>query len=161
MTWQELINHFTALMSSWSWSCEIMYHAFPTFLHDKKLVNNSYSFQQVYTLLPTNSNCLHGVVRDETRKYSSTHHFKPNDKYLNRWLPPIHTYKSYFGLLTCLYMYVHWLVLICHCPHLTTCIMAGQTWKFCESNTWSPLSYLNLKTCPLWKVQTDPDLPYS
>ena len=63
-------HHFTALIGSWSWSCEIMYHAFPTFLHGEKTgqdLNNSYPFNKC-TALPTSTNACQGVVRDETCK---------------------------------------------------------------------------------------------
>ena len=44
----------------------------------------------------------------------------------------------------------------CHCPHLTTCNTRSKT--LCESNMGPPLSYPNLRTRPLWKVQTDLNL---
>ena len=69
MPWQELINHFTVLRSSSLWSCEIMYHALPTFLHLHHVWTIAILFSKCIALLFPNKKACQGVV---TRNHTFT-----------------------------------------------------------------------------------------
>ena len=57
------INHFTVFRSS-LWSCEIMYHTLPTFLHLYHVWIVAIPFSKCIALLSTNTKACQGVVRD-------------------------------------------------------------------------------------------------
>jgi len=59
-----LIYHFTVLRGSSWWSCEIMYHALPTFLHLHHIWIIAILFSKYIALLSTNTKACQGVARD-------------------------------------------------------------------------------------------------
>ena len=60
----QFAENFVHLWSSWLWSCEIMYHALPTFLHLHHVWIIAILFSKCIALLSTNTKACQGVVRD-------------------------------------------------------------------------------------------------
>ena len=116
--------------------------------------NFANSFFRASMQFPTNTKACQGVVRDKTHIHTTS---SSQIIDLNRWFPLIDIYESHFDLTCYTIIYID-ICVKCHCPHLTTCNARSKA--FCESNTWPPLLYPKLTTCPMWKVQTDPNLPW-